>query len=136
MITEAFDYLPEDAKYIREEVFMREQGFENEFDEIDDIAVHIVAYDNGVPVAVCRVFAENGEYFLGRVAVLKEYRGKNIGKLLLSEADKKVRELGGKSISAHSQCRAKGFYAASGYTEVGEIDYDEGCPHIMMKKTL
>ncbi len=136
MVIKTFDYLPDDAKYIREEVFMREQGFENEFDEIDGIAVHIVVYDDDAPVAVCRVFAENGEYFLGRVAILKEYRGKGLGALLLSEADKKVRELGGKSISAHSQCRAKGFYAASGYAEVGEIDYDEGCPHIMMKKYL
>ena len=37
-----FDYLPQEAKDIRTEVFVNEQKFENEFDDIDDIAYHLI----------------------------------------------------------------------------------------------
>ena len=40
-----------DEKLIREEVFMSEQGFKNEFDETDGKAFHLVMYDNNIPVA-------------------------------------------------------------------------------------
>ena len=42
--------LTKDEMFIREEVFMQEQGFKNEFDDIDDSATHIVLYDDGSPV--------------------------------------------------------------------------------------
>ena len=59
MVFKTYDFLSDDAKMIRESVFMKEQGFENEFDEIDDIAIHIVLYDNKNPVATCRIFKED-----------------------------------------------------------------------------
>lgn len=49
MNTKIFTTLPQDAKDIRIEVFMKEQGFENEFDEIDTISHHIVAFDEENP---------------------------------------------------------------------------------------
>ena len=36
--------LPDEAKRIREQVFIKEQGFENEFDQTDEQAVHIVVF--------------------------------------------------------------------------------------------
>lgn len=73
-----YDTLPEEAVQIREEVFMREQGFQEEFDEIDGRAVHLVLYCDGSPAAVCRFYQDrmNGEYLIGRLAVRKAYRGK------------------------------------------------------------
>lgn len=50
MNTKIFTSLPQDAKDIRIEVFMNEQGFENEFDEIDTISHHIVAFDGSSTV--------------------------------------------------------------------------------------
>ena len=44
MNTKIFTTLPQDAKDIRIEVFMKEQGFKNEFDEIDTISHHIVVF--------------------------------------------------------------------------------------------
>ncbi len=35
----------------------------------------------------------------------------------------------------HAQCRVKNFYEKSGYQAYGEIDEDEGCPHIWMRKS-
>ena len=53
-----YNKLPDEAVKIREEVFVREQGFENEFDEIDDNAWHIVLFWDDAPAAVCRFYKE------------------------------------------------------------------------------
>ena len=63
-----YDKLCEDAKKLRTEVFVAEQGFEMEFDDTDSKARHIVGYDGEKPVAVCR-------YFYG-----KSWRGYHAGR--------------------------------------------------------
>lgn len=134
-----YDFLCDDAKNIRKSVFISEQGFKNEFDEIDEKARHIVMYnEKGSPIAVCRIFQGENEnsFILGRLAVIPSYRGMNIGKQMLTYAEKAVLSLGGKSLALHAQCRAKAFYEKSGYISYGEIEDDEGCPHIWMKKQL
>ena len=138
MEVKIFNYLPDDAQMIRQKVFVDEQGFKEEFDKIDDLADHFVLYDGSEPIATFRIFngEKQGEYVLGRLAVIKEYRGKNIGSDILSEAEKIVLNKKGKSIVLHAQCRAKNFYAKSGYVEFGEIGEEEGLPHIWMKKQL
>lgn len=93
MNTKIFTSLPQDAKDIRIEVFMNEQGFENEFDEIDTISHHIVAFDEEKPIGTCRFFKENNHYTIGRVAVLKEYRNQHIGNLLIRTAEKEIKKL-------------------------------------------
>ena len=133
--------LPDCAKTIRQVVFEDEQGFVDEFDETDEIATHFVMFDEDeIPVATCRVFrdesANNNAYILGRLAVYKEYRHNNIGSLLMQEAEKYVHKIGGKSIALHAQCQASGFYGKNGYVEHGEIDDEQGCPHVWMEKTL
>ena len=40
-----YNQLPDEAKEIRLEVFVKEQGFEEEFDDIDETAAHIVLFD-------------------------------------------------------------------------------------------
>ena len=83
-----YDSLPEDARKIRIEVFVEEQGFEEEFDSTDKIAKHFVLYVEGRAVATCRIFSEGaGRFHLGRVAVLKSERGKGFGKALMLEAE-------------------------------------------------
>lgn len=134
-----YDSLPNDAKEIRKAVFVNEQGFQNEFDEIDNEAAHIVLYDEDeMPVATCRVFWNSGKnaYVLGRLAVLEEYRGKNIGSVMLEEAEIYVQKKEGKTLILHAQCRAVDFYKKSGFIEFGNVENDEGCPHIWMKKLL
>lgn len=138
MAVKSFDYLPEEAKKIRTKVFVEEQGFKEEFDKTDQRAIHLVCFENEKPTATCRIFQgeADGEYILGRLAVMKEYRGKNIGAKMLESAEKAVREKNGKYIILHSQVQAKVFYAKQGYTEFGEVEEEEGCPHIWMKKIL
>lgn len=130
--------LPQEAKEIREEVFVVEQGFQEEYDEIDDIATHFVLFDDQIPVATCRVFPgeEKGVYLLGRLAVKKEYRRKGLGRWILDGAEKYLKEQGEQGILLHSQWHAKDFYEKAGYAPYGEMDEVEGCPHIWMKKNL
>lgn len=138
MIFKVFQSLPQAAREIRKKVFTYEQGFTSEFDDNDQIAVHLVAFDeSGTPIAACRIFKDCGRnYVVGRLAVIKEYRGKKIGSHLLSEAEKYVKEKGGKCIVLHAQQRVTEFYKKSGFTEFGDVDYEEYCPHIHMKKYI
>lgn len=135
---EIFDKLHRDAIKIRKEVFMNEQGFLQEFDEIDNIAWHIVLYDEDKPVAVCRVFYNEKEkfYVVGRVAVNKEYRGQGIGNKMLIEAENFVKSKKGKKIKLSAQSRVEKFYLKQGYERTGEEYLDEGCPHIGLIKNL
>lgn len=139
MNTEIYEGLSDYAKEIRQKVFVKEQGFQNEFDDIDKTATHIVLFhDEKTPIATCRIFWNEtmDMYILGRLAVVKEYRGKNIGSLLVREAEKYIHKKGGKSIALHAQCRVTAFYNKLGFTEFGDIEDEEGCPHIWMKKDV
>lgn len=139
MKTVIYDSIPDCAREIRKKVFTDEQGFQNEFDETDNVATHIVLYDqNGLPAATCRVFrdASMDSYILGRFAVLKEYRGKNIGSMMVREAEQYVRTQNGKCLTLHAQCRVSDFYKKSGFSEFGKIEDEQGCPHIWMRKYL
>lgn len=134
-----YDCFPSCAKKIREAVFVDEQGFQNEFDEIDNVAVHIVLFGEGEePMATCRVFWNTAmnAYTLGRLAVIKKYRGKNLGSFMVKEAERYVQNQGGKDIVLHAQCRAADFYRKLGFIEFGTIEDEEGCPHIWMKKSI
>ena len=107
-----------DAHGIREDVFVREQGFHNEFDEIDAVAWHTVIYDNGRPAATGRAFLENDAWHIGRVAV------------------RKIAELGAENVGLSAQVQARGFYEKLGYEAHGGEYLDEHCPHVSMTKCL
>ena len=131
-----FHSLPPHAAEIRNTVFVEEQGFVDEFDEIDQVATHLVLYDGEIPAGVCRVFVQEGIWLLGRFAVMKAYRGKGNGSLLLRGAEEAVRSMGGTSLTLHAQCQASPFYQKNGYTPFGDIEYEQDCPHIAMRKDL
>ena len=70
------------------------------------------------------------------LAVLKKYRSMRIGSALIAAAELTARSMGAELLQLHSQLRAKEFYQKCGYQEFGEIELDEGCPHIWMKKYI
>ena len=127
----------DDVKNIRTEVFVDEQNFQEEFDEVDATATHIAFYDEGKAVATCRFFPiDETTYKLGRIAVVKSYRGKNIGRYVMETAEKEIKKLGGKVLKLGAQTRAQGFYEKCGFTPYGEIYKEEYCDHIMMQKSI
>lgn len=126
-----------DAFMIREEVFIKEQGFEEEFDEKDKESYHIVGYDGELPVCCARIFYDGDNiWHAGRIAVKKSYRGTGLGAELMKAICEKAKSLGGKKVVLGAQVRASGFYAKQGFEKAREEYLEEGCPHIGMEKNL
>lgn len=136
MHIETYHTLPPEAVAIRENVFMKEQGFQDEFDAIDATATHLVLFDGNDAVGTCRFYSEGGVTLIGRIAIIKSHRGSHLGATLLEAAEAAIRNDGGTIVRLHAQCRARPFYEKQGYRAFGEIGLDEGCPHIWMEKVL
>lgn len=130
--------LPPDAARIRQEVFVQEQGFAEEYDSLDATAWHLVLYQKDQPAATCRFFPgeQAGCYVVGRLAVRRPLRGRGLGALILQEAERRIAALGGHQVSLAAQVRASGFYLRQGYHTRGEEFLEEACPHIWMDKVL
>ncbi|MBQ8459928.1 GNAT family N-acetyltransferase [bacterium] len=128
--------LNDDIIKIRTSVFVDEQGFKDEFDQIDKTCTHIVLYDNEMPIATCRYFKEGEIYHIGRVAIIKEYRGKHLGNKIMQIAETEIKNEGGKIIEVSAQVRVSEFYEKLGYNKIGDIYFDEYCEHIRMVKNL
>ena len=81
MVIKEFHNLCDDAMKIRQKVFVEEQKFQDEFDEIDQRCITLVGYIDDQPVACSRAFFDEEEkkYKVGRFAVLKDYRKKGLG---------------------------------------------------------
>lgn len=126
-----------EAKRIREEVFIKEQGFYNEFDELDNISLHLELSINNIVVGCGRLYQKDKEVFaIGRVALLKEYRGKGYGKLIIELLVSKCKDLGAKKVEASAQVSVQKIYELLGFKPVGNQYLDETCPHILMVKEL
>ena len=50
---------------------------------------------------------------IGRIAVIKECRGLHYGDKILSFAEQKIKQDGGKSVALSAQLRASGFYVGN-----------------------
>lgn len=137
MEIKSYNYLPTEAMKIRTEVFVKEQGFIDLPDEIDDFAIHFVGYLDSLSVATCRVFADaEGEYVLGRFAVVREQRGKRLGSELLDAVCKTLSGMGAPFLKLHSQYSAKDFYEKNGFLEFAEPEYEQNALHVWMIKDL
>ena len=129
--------LNEGCAAVRKAVFMEEQGFQQEFDDVDDRAYHVLIQDGERPVATGRLFTEDGEtYLIGRVAVLKEVRRSSLGSEVIKALESKAAEKNADSISLSAQCRVQKFYESLGYHATDDLHDDEGCPHVTMVKKL
>ncbi len=135
-----FDSLPAEAKQIRTEVFVDEQGFKNEFDQLDSQSIHLVIYKNGKPAATGRLYSDNTGFHIGRIAVKKQCRGLGLGAKVISLLEQKAKEHSAvhtpKTLFVSAQVRAEGFYKKQGFTPEGAEYADEGVPHIKMYKKL
>lgn len=93
-----------------------------EFDEHDcDCTKYIILLDDGYPVATCRFYEEEAStVIIGRVVVLPDYRGRKLGALVVTEAEKWAAELGYTKIVVDSRLEAVGFYEKLGYSHTDD----------------
>lgn len=124
---------------LRFEVFVDEQGVpaEIERDAYDDIALHLLAVQDGAPLGTARVLP-NGEIGkIGRVCVVKRARGTGLGAALINAALDEMRADGRFAKAAlGSQIHAIPFYEKLGFAAYGEEFDDAGIPHRMMERAL
>ena len=127
-----------EAKEIRMSVFVDEQGFpaESEMDEYDARAIHCLLYnDDHKPSATARLFIDDDGYWrIGRVAVLREMRGKQLGDLAMRMVLDKALQAGAKRFRLSSQKQAEGFYRLYGFEPTGEETDDCGV-HRLPRRT-
>lgn len=121
-------------KKIRTEVFIKEQHVpvELEWDEFDEGATHILAYYNNVPVGTARLL---NSAHIGRMAVLKSWRGLGVGKKMLEFLMTLAHKKGMDSVQLSAQKHAVEFYKKQGFQVCSDEYQDAGIPHFTMKYT-
>jgi predicted GNAT family N-acyltransferase len=122
-------------KAIRSAVFISEQQVPpaEEWDGLDEQAWHFLALDAHQPVGCARLLADGT---IGRMAVIKDYRGQGIGLQLLQQALKQAKQQGFQQATLAAQCHAIAFYQKLGFAVTSEIFLDAGIAHQMMTKKL
>jgi len=118
-------------KNIREQVFIQEQKVtpELEWDGMDENAMHFLVFNDKAAIGCARAIVIKDHMQLGRMAVLKEYRGQGIGSALIEKAMTiaKLNQLSAIYISA--QCHAIDFYKKFGFEVKSDIYLDAEIPH-------
>ena len=122
-------------KNIREKVFIQEQKVtpQLEWDGMDEKAIHFLVFNDKAAIGCARAIVIKDHMQLGRMAVLKEYRGQGIGGALIEKAMTiaKLNQLSAIYISA--QCHAIDFYKKFGFEVTSDIYLDAEIPHRDMK---
>ena len=124
------------ASPIRFTVFVEEQRvpIEIEWDDQDAKSLHALAYSAaGEAIATGRLLPDG---HIGRMAVLKEWRGKGVGGAILERLIGVARERGDREIELFAQTHALPFYRSYGFAEAGPVFEEAGIPHQAMRKRL
>ncbi len=132
--------LQADASPLRTQVFVQEQGVPPamEWDAQDAQAMHAVLRNRlGVTIATGRLLPSvQGVAKIGRMAVLRQMRGRRFGEQVLKGLMDAARARGDTSVRLHAQCSAEAFYLRQGFARQGEVFEEAGIPHIEMRRSL
>ncbi len=125
-----------DLRAIREIVFVLEQNvpLEEEWDALDPHCVHVIARTlDGTPIGTGRL---TPQHKIGRMAVLKDWRGRGVGDALLLALVEQARQRGWREVALNAQVPAIGFYTRHGFAPLGERFREAGIEHQAMRRTL
>jgi predicted GNAT family N-acyltransferase len=126
----------EKLQRVRQQVFVEEQGVspEEEWDGLDAQCRHIIAEDRaGNPIGTARLTPDAR---VGRMAVLKSWRNRGVGRALLKTAVELARRCGWRRLCAHAQVQAAGFYARQGFLPEGGQFWEAGILHQKMVREI
>ena len=118
---------------IRTKVFVEEQRVPEalEWDGLDESSRHVMAVSaDGTPVGTGRLLRDG---HIGRMAVLKEWRGRGVGSALFERLLSIAGSMGLDEVKLHAQTHAIGFYAKQGFAVEGEEFMEAGIPHVEMR---
>lgn len=117
-------------------VFVKEQKlpWSLEFDGLDATALHWLALTpEEEPVGTLRLLL-SGQ--IGRMAVVRAYRGQGIGSRLLHHAIAAAEAHGLSEVWLNAQHARRGFYAPHGFIVISDVFQDAGIPHQRMLRRL
>lgn len=123
---------------VRDQVFIEELGLsENiQFDEYDRRALHILLSEDSSNVATGRLYEDNGKFYIGAIAVIKEARGKGVGDLVVRVLINKAFELLADEVYVYARKESVGFYKALNFMECGQtIEIEPNDTRLIMKVT-
>lgn len=126
----------EDSAFVRRAVFIEEQQVpeELEWDGLDEEAFHLLARDAaGHPVGSARMLADG---HIGRMAVLRNHRGRGIGTALLRRMIDEGAHRGLQQVWLDAQLHAIPFYERLGFAAEGEPFMDAGIAHRRMVRPV
>jgi predicted GNAT family N-acyltransferase len=120
-----------DLRRIRETVFIAEQSVppELEWDADDAEAVHFLALESGYPIGTARLLNDG---HIGRVSVLRDWRGMNVGGALMNAAIQEAERRGLREQRLTAQVHATAFYERLGFEVVSDEFLEAGLPHVDM----
>ncbi len=120
-------------KVVREQVFIVEQQVpvELEWDELDETAQHLLAMNDANEPIACARLLDNGS--IGRMAVLKAWRGCGVGSALLNRAIAIHRQQCSQTIMLSAQIHAIPFYEKAGFVVCSQPYLDADIPHVDMQ---
>lgn len=119
---------------IRECVFVLEQSVPEdiEWDGQDSGCVHVLAESsNRDAIGTGRL---QGSGKIGRMAVLRPWRGAGVGAALLARLLEAAAERGIDEVYLHAQSQVVGFYARFGFEAEGDEFMEADIPHRLMRR--
>lgn len=105
-----------------------------EWDDHDATAVHLLAYDQQQQAIACARLISTGS--IGRMAVVKAWRGKGVGLALLAEAITDLQQQGCQKITLSAQQHAISFYQQAGFVVYSEPYLDANILHVDMQLNI
>jgi predicted GNAT family N-acyltransferase len=120
---------------VRRQVFVVEQRVpeEEEWDDDDEVCVHVLATRNREPVGTGRL-SPAGK--IGRLAVLSEFRGRGVGDRILQMLIEQACHRGLLEVTMNAQVQVVPFYEKRGFEAHGLVFDEAGIPHRRMRKAL
>lgn len=125
-----------DIQALRNTVFVREQGIPSalEWDGLDPGCRHVLVHDSaGNAIATGRLLPDGR---IGRMAVLPAWRGRGIGRRVLTSLVELAAAQGHKRVYLHAQQDVAGFYRVAGFRESGSPFSEAGIVHVAMVRDL
>ena len=123
-------------RHVRREVFVVEQHVPEvlEWDDADAASLHALAEDAAdMPIGCARLL---GDGHIGRVAVLRPWRGRGVGDALMRRLVGCARDRGHARAIVNAQAAAMPFYARLGFVATGEAFDEAGIAHRVMVLAL
>lgn len=123
-----------ELRRIRETVFVAEQSVppELEWDAEDAVAVHFLAFEGDYAIGAARLLPDGQ---IGRVSVLRDWRGLKVGDALLQAVIAQAEQAGLQQQRLSAQVHATAFYERHGFKIVSGEFLDAGIPHVDMLRT-